>query len=147
MFKRILFPTDASEPSKAATDAAIRFAADQKAVLIVLNVQPPFRAPPAALVPMSNYYSEEKYIEAVRAYAKDVTDAVVEKAKSQSVAVEAVTKISDQVHEAIINAAEKHKCDLIFMASHGRHGIAGMVLGSETNKVLTHCKVPMLVYR
>jgi nucleotide-binding universal stress UspA family protein len=50
-------------------------------------------------------------------------------------------------YEAIIEAAEKSGCDLIFMASHGRRGISGFLLGSETNKVLTHSKVPVLVYR
>jgi nucleotide-binding universal stress UspA family protein len=147
MFKRILFPTDASEPSLAATDAAVKFAAEQGAVLVVLNVQPPFRTPPGALVPQANYYSEEKYLEAVRGYANEVMAAVAEKAKAHSVTTEAVVKISDQVYEAIIKEAEKRQCDLIFMASHGRRGIAGMVLGSETNKVLTHCKVPALIYR
>lgn len=147
MFKRILFPTDASEPALAATDAAINFAAEQEAVLVVLNVQPPFRAPPGALVPQANYYSEEKYLEAVRGYANDVISAVVAKAKARGVTTEPVVKISDLVYESIIGEAEKRKCDLIFMASHGRRGIAGMVLGSETNKVLTHCKVPALIYR
>ena len=54
---------------------------------------------------------------------------------------------SDVPYEAIIEAAEKSGCDLIFMASHGRRGISGFLLGSETNKVLTHSKVPVLVYR
>ena len=147
MFKRILFPTDASEPALAATDAAVKFAAEQGAVLVVLNVQPPFRAPPGALVPAANYYSEEKYLEAVRGYANDVINAVAAKAKGLSVTVEPVIKISDQVYETIIKEAEKRECDLIFMASHGHRELAGVVLGSETNKVLTHCKVPALIYR
>lgn len=57
------------------------------------------------------------------------------------------TATSDVPYEAIIEAAEKSGCDLIFMASHGRRGISGFLLGSETNKVLTHSKVPVLVYR
>ncbi len=147
MFKRILFPIDSSEPALAAADAAVAFAADQKAVLVILNVQPPFRAPPSALVPSANYYSEEKYLAVAREYATDLMNVVGEKAKALSVEVETVIEIRDQVYVTIIKVAEKRKCDLIFMASHGRHGVAGVVLGSETNKVLTHCKVPMLVYR
>jgi nucleotide-binding universal stress UspA family protein len=54
---------------------------------------------------------------------------------------------SDSLYRAIIKAAKARKCDLIFMASHGRSGIAGLLIGSETNKVLTHCKLPVLVYR
>ncbi|MFY8063046.1 MAG: universal stress protein, partial [Usitatibacteraceae bacterium] len=54
---------------------------------------------------------------------------------------------SDQPHEAIINLAKKRKCDLIVMASHGRRGLSAMLLGSETTKVLTHSKVPVLVCR
>ena len=54
---------------------------------------------------------------------------------------------SDLPYEAIINAATDAGCDMIFMASHGRRGITGLLLGSETNKVLTHSKIPVLVYR
>jgi nucleotide-binding universal stress UspA family protein len=54
---------------------------------------------------------------------------------------------SDSPYQGIIKAAKSRKCDLIFMASHGRSGIAGLLIGSETNKVLTHCKLPVLVYR
>ena len=54
---------------------------------------------------------------------------------------------SDSPYLAIIKAAKANKCDLIFMASHGRSGISGLLIGSETTKVLTHCKLPVLVYR
>ena len=57
------------------------------------------------------------------------------------------TAVYDQPYQAIIDMAERKGCDLIFMASHGRRGVAGLLLGSETQKVLTHCKVPVLVYR
>ena len=54
---------------------------------------------------------------------------------------------SDHPYEAIIGAAQDKGCDLILMASHGRRGIQGLLLGSETQKVLTHSKIPVLVYR
>ena len=57
------------------------------------------------------------------------------------------SEASEVPYEAIIKAAQEHGCDLIFMASHGRRGIAGLLLGSETQKVLTHSKTPVLVYR
>ena len=59
----------------------------------------------------------------------------------------AVTAACDTAHEGIIAAAEAHACDLIFMASHGRRGIGALLLGSETQKVLTHSKIPVLVHR
>ena len=67
--------------------------------------------------------------------------------KEAGVACASTTSTSDVPYEAIIDAAEKSGCDLIFMASHGRRGISGLLLGSETNKVLTHSKIPVLVYR
>ena len=63
------------------------------------------------------------------------------------VAVDFVLKTSDSPHRAIIDAAEELGCDVIVMASHGRRGINALLLGSETNKVLTHCKIPVLVCR
>ena len=63
------------------------------------------------------------------------------------VACNKLTLTSDIPYEAIIDAATQGGCDLIFMASHGRRGFSGLLLGSETNKVLTHSKVPVLVYR
>jgi nucleotide-binding universal stress UspA family protein len=54
---------------------------------------------------------------------------------------------SDQPYEAIVNVAEQKGCDLIMMASHGRRGIGALLIGSETQKVLTHSKIPVLVYR
>jgi nucleotide-binding universal stress UspA family protein len=59
----------------------------------------------------------------------------------------AVRASSDSPYAAIIKAAKANKCDLIFIASHGRRGIASLLIGSETTKVLTHCKLPLLVYR
>ena len=68
-------------------------------------------------------------------------------ARDAGVAYDSLVVTSDRPHEAILDAAEARGCDLIFMASHGRRGISGFLLGSETNKVLTHSKVPVLVYR
>jgi len=61
--------------------------------------------------------------------------------------VETVRAVSGQPFDAIITTAKERDCDLIFMASHGRRGVAGLILGSETVKVLTHTKIPILVYR
>ena len=68
-------------------------------------------------------------------------------AAEDSVMATAVTAVSDVPYEVIISTATKEECDLVFMASHGRRGLAGLLIGSETHKVLTHCKTPVLVYR
>jgi nucleotide-binding universal stress UspA family protein len=68
-------------------------------------------------------------------------------AAAEGVNADTDTVVSEVPYEAIIDAADRHGCDLIFMASHGRRGIAGLLLGSETQKVLTHSKTPVLVYR
>jgi len=69
------------------------------------------------------------------------------KATSAGVPCEVVSVVNDSPWQAIIETAQRQGCDLVFMASHGRRGVAGMLLGSETQRVLTHCKVPVLVYR
>ncbi len=76
-------------------------------------------------------------------YLAEVQDQCAE----AGVECDAVTATSDIPYQAIIDAAERAGCDLIFMASHGRRGISGFLLGSETNKVLTHSNIPVLVYR
>ena len=68
-------------------------------------------------------------------------------AAAEGVNADTDTVVSEVPYEAIIDAADRHGCDLIFMASHGRRGIAGLLLGSETQKVLTHSNIPVLVYR
>jgi nucleotide-binding universal stress UspA family protein len=73
--------------------------------------------------------------------------AVVSTAQEAGVVCETVQVEHEHPYQAIINTAESHDCDLIVMASHGRHGISSIFLGSETVKVLTHCKVPVLVHR
>ena len=79
--------------------------------------------------------------------AQTVVDGVKTEAEASGVKTKAVTIKSDFVAEAIIAAAKKHKCELIVMASHGRHGIKRLLLGSETQHVLTHSHVPVLVLR
>jgi nucleotide-binding universal stress UspA family protein len=68
-------------------------------------------------------------------------------ATEEGVRCTTVIEVSDHPYEAIIRTAEKKGCDLILMASHGRRGVQGLLLGSETQKVLTHSRIPVLVYR
>jgi nucleotide-binding universal stress UspA family protein len=89
----------------------------------------------------------EKFAELADQQAREYLGEVEKMCTDAGVQCSTVAATSDIPYEAIIEAAEKSGCDLIFMASHGRRGFSGFLLGSETNKVLTHSTVPVLVYR
>ena len=79
--------------------------------------------------------------------AEKTLNAAISCAKSEGVVCEAIQLEHEHPYQAIIDTATSKSCDLIVMASHGRHGVSAIILGSETVKVLTHCKIPVLVYR
>ena len=147
MFRKILVPTDGSELSTAAVTAAIKLAEENGASVFVLNVQPTYQPPLVAEVPVADYFSKDEYDKSAMAVGTRVVEAVQAKAKAASVPSHALMRLDPSPWEAIIRTAREEGCDLIFMASHGRRGMAGLLLGSETQKVLTHCKIPVLVYR
>jgi nucleotide-binding universal stress UspA family protein len=147
MYKRILVPTDGSALSKKAVRTAVTLAAELGAEIIALNVVPRY--------PMSYFEGgltidaaevgrvEKQWAEKGQALA----DSVKEAADAAGVKAKAVTVRSDLVAEAILAGVRKHKCDLVVMASHGRKGLKRLLLGSETQHVLTHGSVPVLVLR
>ena len=147
MYKRILVATDGSALSKKAVASAIGLAAACGAELVALKVVP--RYPQAYFegsIPLSVQdvsRVEKQWTETAQA----AVDAVVKSAKSKNVVAKGVTIKSDVVSDAIIAAAKKQDADLIVMASHGRKGIKRLLLGSETQQVLTHSHVPVLVLR
>ncbi len=147
MFKKILLPTDGSDLSKKAVKRGIEFAKSIGASVVGFFSPEDYRA-----LMYSEYISpslltqDEFEANAKRAAEKNL--AFIEKqAAAAGVAYEGYYLSSVAPWEAIVDAAKKKKCDLIFMASHGRTGLAGLVLGSQTTKVLTHSKVPVMVYR
>ena len=149
MYKHILVPTDGSPLSAKAVKAATELARTMNARVTALNVMPRFAPPLAeeAAVAYTSVYTEaefrkstEKAAEKVLAKARDAVEAG--KVPCETVAVAGATP-----WETIIDTAKGKKCDLIVMASHGRRGLAGVLLGSETSKVLTHSKTPVLVCR
>lgn len=147
MYTRILVTTDGSNLSKKAVTSAIQLAATCGADLIALKVVPRY---PYAYFEGSIPLSAEEIgrIEKQWTESAQAQLAVIEKsAKAKSVVVKAVTVKSDFVSEAIIATAKKHKAELIVMASHGRKGIKRLLLGSETQQVLTHSHIPVLVLR
>ena len=147
MYKRILVATDGSTLSKKAVTSAIQLAATCGAELLTLRVVP--RYPQAYFegsIPLSAAdvnRIEAQWTEA----AKAALEAVQKTAQNKGVETKAVAVKSDVVSDAIIATAKKHKADLIVMASHGRKGIKRLLLGSETQQVLTHSHIPVLVLR
>ena len=144
MYKRILVPTDGSERSVKAVEGAARFARPLGATLVVMTVVEPY-----SYTNLAEYRPEsiEQYDERVTAEAEERLEAARKIAVAAGVEVKTVMVKSFSPAEAIIEQAEKNGCDIIFMASHGRKGIAAVLLGSETQKVLTHSNFPVMVYR
>jgi nucleotide-binding universal stress UspA family protein len=147
MYKRILVATDGSALSKKAVASAIALAATCGAELVALKVVP--RYPQAYFegsIPLSA--EEISRVETQWAESARVALAAVEKAaKAKGVDAKVVTVKSDVISDAIIATAKKQNADLIVMASHGRKGIKRLLLGSETQQVLTHSHTPVLVLR
>ncbi len=145
MYSHILIPTDGSPLSTVAVEHSMDFARDANAKVTVLTVVTPFHAFSTDPDQLSDTRSE--YERRARTHAAEIlTDAQL-KAKARGVPCDVLQVEGDSPYEVIIGTAEKRGCDLIAMASHGRRGVAAIVLGSETLKVLTHSKVPVLVYR
>ncbi|CDS53802.1 Universal stress protein family [Polaromonas sp. CG9_12] len=147
MYQRILVATDGSDLSSTAVNSAIELAAAIGAELVALYVVPRY---PVSYFEGGITISVEDITRTEKQWSdkgQAVVDAVQEQAKTQGVMAKAVVAQSDLVAESIMSAATKHECDLVVMASHGRKGIKRVLLGSETQHVLTHSTVPVLVLR
>jgi nucleotide-binding universal stress UspA family protein len=144
MYKRILVPTDGSEITAKAVQSAIGLAKLSGGELFAISVKEPF--PYSAIsemqpVPPQEFYDAQERIAAER--VKQAVDAAAAAGvKCQGFTVEAL-----HPWEAVLDHAATNGCDLIVMASHGRRGVAALLLGSETQRVLLHSKLPVLVVR
>ena len=147
MFKHILVPTDGSQLSGDTVKRAIDFAKETSAKVTFFFAKPDYPVAFYGEGALIDPTTPDKFAEMAEKQAKEILDAHEAAAKAAGVPCASVTSISDIPYEAIIAAAEEVGADLIFMASHGRRGISGLLLGSETQKVLTHSKIPVLVYR
>ena len=144
MFKRILVPTDGSDITAKAVQTAIALARQEGATVYAISVTEPF--PYSAIsemqpVPPQEFYDAQERIAASR------VKAVVDAAGSAGVACSGHTVEALHAWEAILDHAKSQQCDLIVMASHGRRGVAALLLGSETSRVLTHSDIPVLVIK
>ncbi|MBX3606273.1 MAG: universal stress protein [Piscinibacter sp.] len=144
MFKRILVPTDGSDITQKAVDAAVALAKSVGARLYTISVKEPF--PYSAISEMQPTPPQEFFDAQERIASKRVAG-VVEAAKAAGLECQGFTVEALHPWEAIIDHAKQQECDLLVMASHGRRGVTALLLGSETQKVLTHSTIPVLVVR
>lgn len=146
MYKKILLPTDGSALCDSAAQKGIEFAKFAGASVVSFHA-----------IPATSYliYTEagpsdilaEQFERDAKVRGQRLVEALEHRARDAGVACESVLVTNDHPWEAIIEAADTKGCDLIFMASHGRRGLSAMLLGSETARVLTHTKIPVMVYR
>lgn len=142
MFKHILIPTDGSALSERAVDEAVHLAAQMHARATLLTVTEPFH--------LSGSWPEvsaDEYATWVQQRGQERVASGAALAGTLGVTCEPLIVEHEEPYAAIIDAARSLDCDLIAMASHGRRGLSAVVLGSETQKVLTHSRIPVLVLR
>jgi nucleotide-binding universal stress UspA family protein len=147
VYKHILIPTDGSGLSEMAIRQGVAFAKAIRATITALTVSPSLHALEvdpimATYTPVPAQYAMDSEARAEKHLAVARVEAGI-----AGVPCETLHVTQDHVHQAIIDTANKKGCDLIFMASHGRKGMSALVLGSETYKVLSHSKIPVLVCR
>lgn len=147
MFKHILVPTDGSQLSSDTVKRAIAFAKETRAKVTFFFAKPDYPVAFYGEGALIDPTTPDKFAELAEQQAREILSAHEAAANAEGLACASMSSVSDTPYEAIIAAAEQAGADLIFMASHGRRGISGLLLGSETQKVLTHSKIPVLVYR
>lgn len=146
MFKHILLPTDGSVLSDKGVQRGIAFAKRIKARVTTIHVVPEFRGlADEGMLPTSAAHLRQRFIAEAQARGKRIVEKVAKRAKSAGVRCNTIIAPRGLPYEKIIAAARKEKCDLILMSSHGRRGLSSVLLGSETAKVVTHSKIPVLV--
>ena len=145
MFRNILVATDGSDLAAKAVEQGVVFAKEICAKITAVTVTEPFHL--LSVAPSQLEYTPLEFKKHVEAHAEKVLGMVSDAAKAAGIACETLHVEHEHAYQAIIDAAEARRCDLIVMASHGRRGVSAVVLGSETVKVLTHSKIPVLVYR
>lgn len=148
-YKHILVPTDGSRLSLKAAKEAAKLARRLKARITALYVIEPYLPPStgetALLIRQTGV--QERYAQTMKEHAGEILAKVEATAAAAKVRCDKLAVVNFHPWDGIIKAARSKKCDLIVMASHGRRGVASLILGSETQKVLTHSKTPVLVCR
>ena len=147
MFKHLLVPTDGSDLSQETVRRAVSFAREAGARITAFYAKPEYPVTYYGEGALIDSTTPEQFAELAEQQAQQNLSFVEELCQQAEVPCNKLSLTNDITYEAIIEAATQSDCDLIFMASHGRKGFSGLLLGSETNKVLTHSTIPVLVYR
>jgi nucleotide-binding universal stress UspA family protein len=145
MFKKILVPTDGSALSEDAAKQAMTLAKSVNATVVALHCREPFHVFAFGTEMLTN--TREIYERDIKTRSAMHVARIEDIARSAGVPCDALSEEAEQVWQGIIDAANSTGCDLIAMASHGRRGVAGLLLGSQALHVLTHSKIPTLVLR
>jgi nucleotide-binding universal stress UspA family protein len=145
MFKKILLPTDGSDLSERAVLAGVSFAKEIGARVIGLTVTPEFHTFTYKTEMLEE--TEEEFNASTQRQAAKNLAVISDAAAAAGVPCDVIQITSDEPWAAILQTAKDNACDLIIMASHGRRGFKALILGSETQKVLVHTDIPVLVYR
>lgn len=146
MFKNILIPTDGSGFAETVVGPGIEMAKAMNASITALFVYPHHRISPYGEFGPRDDIVEEQVREVARANATEYLDRIGTAASAAGVPFTPVVLEEDRVWKGVVDAARTNGCDLILMATHDPHGLSGMLLGSDTRKVLDHTKVPVLVF-
>lgn len=147
MFKHILIPVDGTRLSESALAHGIELSKALGSRLSVLHVVTDFVGDQAIDIPMAAVTAREAYQQRAIAEAQSILGSADRRARAHGVEAHTHFVFSTDPFRAIVDEVERGECDLIVMASHGRRGLEALLLGSETQKVLTHCRVPVLVVR
>ena len=145
MFKHILIPIDGTEFSNRAIDAGVRFAKTMNAHITGFIAEPEFRMPSHSEMINRTFVSMSMHTERAQSHAQSVLKRIGERAAAEGVRFDADFAENNNPANAIVDAAEKHQCDLIVMASHGRQGLDRLLHGSAAEGVIAHTRIPVLV--
>lgn len=147
MYRKILITTDGSAVSRQTACAGVEFAHQMAAEVLALYVAPSYQYPVYVEIVPPAYPSEEQYMAHMRRTGDEHLASVLQACRQAGLRCEAMTAFADSAALKIVEVAEQQQCDLIFMGSHGRSGWGQLLLGSVTNKVLSHTAKPVLVHR
>ncbi|HEX4926869.1 MAG TPA: universal stress protein [Burkholderiales bacterium] len=147
MYKHILIPTDGSQTAEKAVAAGLDYAREAGASVVFFTAMPEYQVPSEAELLARHAMPLYEYERKSREEAKAILDKVAALAEAAKVTCETDYALNDHPSRAIIEAAKRHACDAIFMATHARTGFSKLVHGSETEDVLLNSDIPTLVYR
>ncbi len=147
MFNKILIPTDGSETSLSAALDGVAFAAENHSEVVGVYVAPEYQYPIYIEIIPPTYPLEEEYQGLMKKIGTEYLKPIQDAAEKAGLKYSSQFAFSDSAANAIVKVAEEQGCNLIFMGSHGRSGLGQLILGSVTSKVLSLCKIPVLVDR